>query len=90
MCPYYPQSSLGLNHQSKKTHGGTHGCSCICSRGWPSWPSMGGEALGPMKILYPSIGKCQAQEAGVGGLWSRAGGGGIGDFGEETRKGNNI
>jgi hypothetical protein len=25
----YPQSFLGLNHQSKKTHGGTHGSSCI-------------------------------------------------------------
>jgi hypothetical protein len=31
----YPQSSLGLNHQPKKTHGGTHGSSCICSKGWP-------------------------------------------------------
>jgi hypothetical protein len=23
--------------------------SCICSRGWPSWPSMGGEVLGLVK-----------------------------------------
>jgi hypothetical protein len=29
----YPQSSQGLNHQPKSTHGGTHGSSCICSRG---------------------------------------------------------
>jgi hypothetical protein len=29
----YPQSSLGLNHQPKSTHGGTHGSSCICNRG---------------------------------------------------------
>ena len=74
----YPQTSLGLNHQSKKTHGGTHGSSCICSRGWPSRSSMGGEVLGPVKALCPSIGECQGQEAGVGGFGSR--GGGIGDF----------
>jgi hypothetical protein len=28
-----PQSSQGLNHQPKGTHGGTHGFTCICSRG---------------------------------------------------------
>ncbi|KRY62113.1 hypothetical protein T4D_14112 [Trichinella pseudospiralis] len=53
------KSSLGLNHQSKKTHGGTHGSSGICSRGWLSWSSMGGEALGPVKALCPCIGECQ-------------------------------
>jgi len=79
-----PQSSLGLNHQSKKTHGGTCGSSCICSRGWPSQPSMGGETLGLVKILCPSIGECQGLEAGVGGLGSRGRGKGIGDF----RRGN--
>jgi hypothetical protein len=26
---------------------------------------MGGKALGPVKVLCPSIGKCQSQEAGV-------------------------
>ena len=40
---------------------------CICSRGWPSWPSMGGEALGLVKIICPSTGEFQGQEAGVGG-----------------------
>jgi hypothetical protein len=50
---------LGLNHQSKKTHGRTHGSSCICSRGWPSQSSMGGEALGPVKVSCPSIGEYQ-------------------------------
>jgi hypothetical protein len=70
----YLQSSLGLNHQPKKTHGWTHGTSCICSRGWPSRPSMGGKALGLVKIICPSIGECQGQEAGVGGLVSRGGG----------------
>jgi hypothetical protein len=32
---------------------------------------MGGEAIGPMKIICPSIGDCQGQEAGVGRLVSR-------------------
>ena len=59
----YLQSSLGINHQPKKTHGGTHGSNCICSRGWPSWPSLGGEGLGPMKVLCPSTGECQGLEA---------------------------
>ena len=31
---------------------------------------MGGEVLGPVKFLFPSIGKCQGQEMGVGGLVS--------------------
>jgi hypothetical protein len=54
-----------------KTHGGTHGSSCICSRGWPSQSSVGGEALGPVKVLCPSIGECVGQEASVSGLGSR-------------------
>jgi hypothetical protein len=29
------QRFQGLNHQPKSTHGGTHGSSYICSRGWP-------------------------------------------------------
>jgi hypothetical protein len=39
---------------------------------------MGGEALGPVKVLCPCIGECQGQEKGVGGLmsWRRGGGGG--------------
>jgi hypothetical protein len=53
--------------------------SCICSRGWPSRPSIGGEALGLVKIICPSTGEFQDQEVGVGGLWSR-GGEVIGDF----------
>jgi len=36
---------------------------------------MGGEVLGLAKIICPSTGDCQGQEAGVGGLGSRAGGG---------------
>jgi hypothetical protein len=49
--------------------------SCICSRRWPSRPSMGGEAFGLVKIICPSTGECQGQEVGGGGLGSRAGGG---------------
>jgi hypothetical protein len=48
---------------------------CICSRGLPSWPSMGRETLGFAEIIYPSTGECQGQEAGVCGLGSRVGGG---------------
>jgi hypothetical protein len=44
-----PQSSQGLNHQSKSKPGGTNGSRCICSREWPYWISVGGEALGPVK-----------------------------------------
>ena len=36
---------------------------------------MGGEALGLAKIICPSIGECEDQEAGVGGFGSRTGGG---------------
>jgi hypothetical protein len=57
-----------------------HVSSSICSRGWPSRPSMGGEALGLTKIIFPSIGEYQGQEGGVCGLGSRVGGEGIGDF----------
>ena len=40
------------------------------------------KCLGLGKVLCPSIGECQGQEAGVGGLGSRARGQGIGDFPE--------
>jgi hypothetical protein len=32
---------------------------------------MGGEALGPVKVICPSIGECQGQEERVGVLLSR-------------------
>jgi hypothetical protein len=38
------------------------------------------EALGPVKVICPSIGERQGQEAGVGGLGSRGRGKRIGDF----------
>jgi hypothetical protein len=42
-------------------------------------PSLGGKALGLLKIICPSTGECQVQEAGVGGLGPGQGEG-IGDF----------
>ena len=39
-----------------------------------------------MKVLFPSVGKIQGQEARVGGLVSQGRGKGIGVFREETRK----
>jgi hypothetical protein len=62
----------------------------VCSRGWPSQLSMGGEDLGLIKVLCPSVGVCQGQKTGVGGLVSRGRGKGIGGFRGETRKGDNI
>jgi hypothetical protein len=48
---------------------------------------MGTEALGPLKVLYPSIGKCQDQEVEGGGLVSKGRGEAIGIFlkGNEER-----
>jgi hypothetical protein len=41
---------------------------------------MGGEALGSVKVLCPSIGDCQGQEEGMDGLGSRGRGQGIKGF----------
>jgi hypothetical protein len=60
----YPQSSLELSHQSKKTHGGTCVSSCICRRGWPSWPSMGREPPWSCKT-YILMRECVAGMAGL-------------------------
>jgi hypothetical protein len=84
---HYPQSSQGLNHQPKSTHGGTHGFSRMCSRGWPCRTSMGGDTLGPVKVHCPSVGESQEREARVGGLVSRGRVDGIGGF---QRKEDNI
>jgi hypothetical protein len=51
---------------------------------------MGGEALGPVKVLCPSIGECQGQKAGVGGLVSRRREEWMGVFRRKTRKRGNI
>jgi hypothetical protein len=69
-----PQSSQGLNHQPKSTHGGTHDSCHVCSRGGTSWSSMEGEDIGPVKARCLSVGECQGQEVGVSGLQKRGGG----------------
>jgi hypothetical protein len=53
---------------------------------------MEGNALGPVKVLCPSIGKCQGQEAWVGRFVSRERGEVMGEgiFKGEARKGDNI
>jgi hypothetical protein len=45
-----------------------------------------------VKALCPSVGECQGQDVGVGGLGTRGRGEeeGEGVFGRETRKGDNI
>jgi hypothetical protein len=45
---------------------GAHVSSCICSRRWPSRPSLGREA--PWSFYMPlSMGEHRGQEVGVGG-----------------------
>ena len=51
---------------------------------------MGREALGFVKIICPSIGECQGQEAGSGWVGEQGEGEGIGYFEEDTRKGGII
>ena len=52
------------------TEGGTDGSRHICSRGWPCRSLVGGEALGPVKVLCPSVEECKGQRVGVGELVS--------------------
>ena len=68
--------SRELDHQPKSTHGGTHGSSCRCGRGWPFWISAGGEALGPGQVPCPSVGEGQGGNSSVrsGGALIEAGG----------------
>jgi len=91
-----PQSSQGLNHQLKNTHRGTHGSSCICSRGWHCLASKKGEALGPVNTTRcPSIGTRYDGGARVG-MWIEEhphggrGRGIWGALGEETGERDNI
>ena len=70
------------------THGGTHGSSCVCSRGWPSRSSMGGEAVGPVKALGSSIGNARTRN---GSGWVREQGEGREDRGfSEGKLGKGI
>ena len=51
---------------------------------------MGGESFGPVKVLCPSGGECQGQEAGVDGLVSRGRGEMIGGFQRGNQERDNI
>jgi hypothetical protein len=51
---------------------------------------MGGEALGPVKVLCPSIVECQGQEWEWMGWGEGRGEEDRGFFGVETKKGDNI
>jgi hypothetical protein len=50
----------------------------------------GGEVFGPVKARCPSVRECQDREMGLGGLVRVCVGDGIGGFGGEMRKGDNI
>jgi len=85
------QSSQGLKHKPKSTHGGTHGFSCICSRRWHCLASVGEEALGPVKLISTVYGNARVLR------WEWVGrrdsilieaGGGVREG--ETGKGDNI
>ena len=39
-----------------------HVSSCICGRGWPSWPSMGEEALVLQRLYGPVQGNNRARK----------------------------
>jgi hypothetical protein len=80
--PPDPQRSLGLNQ--KTTHGGTHGSSCICSRGWTYLASMGGETLGPVKASCPSLGEFEGGDIRVGGCVGVWVGGWVGEHPHRT------
>jgi len=38
-----------------------------CSRCWPCWAPVGGEAIGPAKAGLSSVGECQCRETERGG-----------------------
>ena len=38
--------------------------------GWPSWSSIGGKAIGPVKALCPRVWEGQGQEEGGVGWWA--------------------
>jgi hypothetical protein len=75
---------LELNYQSIKIYGGTCGSSCICSRGWPSWPSLEEEVLGPSEGSMTQYRGRPGPGRGVGGLGSR----GRGKWIEVFQRGN--
>jgi hypothetical protein len=81
-----PVFMLQNNYCLKLTESGLS----YCTFKMPSLSSMGGAALGPVKVLCPSIGEGQGQEGGVGGLVSRGSRERIGDFQRGNQERNNI
>ena len=81
-----PAELPGTKPPTKEYTSRDSGFSCICSRGWPCGTQMGREALGPVKVLCPSVEDCQDQEAGVGGLVSSGCGVGIAGFQRGNQK----
>jgi hypothetical protein len=69
-----------LNHQGNTNQNNPEFHLTSCSRGWPCWSSVGEEALGPVKVLCPSIGECQDRKVRVDGLMNRGKGKQIGGF----------
>jgi len=65
------QSSQGLNHYPKTTHGMIYDSSCICSRGRSYWASMREEALDSAKTgpPPPSVGECHGGRLEGGCGW---------------------
>jgi hypothetical protein len=52
-----PSELPGTKPPTKEYTWKDHGSSRICSRGWPCLASVGGEALGPVKVPSPSVGE---------------------------------
>ena len=50
------------------------------------WVISGRRGLGPVKVLCPSVGECQGQEVGVGGLVSKGSGEEMGVFRERDQE----
>jgi len=65
--PSSPRSFQGLRNQLESRHVGTHVSRHKCSRERHCLASIEGEALGPVKTPFPSVGECQGVEVGVYG-----------------------
>jgi hypothetical protein len=74
----HPVLSQRLDYQSGSVQGGLLDYRYICSRGWPCLTAMGGEALCPVEVLCPRVGKCW-----TGGT---EGGGWVGNTLKEAKK----
>jgi len=87
------QSFQGLNHYRKTIHGLTRGPTAYVAENSLVGASVEGEALGPAKVGPPVQGNME--EGNKGDIWGKypyggGGGEGMGAYGQETGKGNNI